>query len=139
MTNEWPAIDVPEVLTQHLRSLVCYNRTSKDYSITRYSVIRWNLYQLLPYIGYFVLIAVGQGFICRKAYIYLMPVQEIQLSPIPQTCALIALGIRKSFCSFANHCSPVSKCRHYRGHTEAGCVHQALPWRLRFLTVGFIA
>jgi hypothetical protein len=63
-----------------------------------------------------------------------MPIQGIQLFRIPQTCALIALGIRKSFCSFANHCSPISKCRHHRRHTEARCVSPA--WKLRFLTVG---
>lgn len=48
-------------------------------------------------------------------------IQEIQLFPIPQTCALIALGIRKSFCSFANHCSPVSVSTSRRAYRSKVC------------------
>lgn len=65
-----------------------------------------------------------------------MPIQEIQLFPIPQTCALIALEIRKSFSSFGDHCLPVfevsTSLRAYRSKVRTS----NLPWESRFLTVG---
>jgi hypothetical protein len=68
---------------------------------------------------------------------YLMPIQEIQLFPIPQTCASTALGTRKLFCSFANHCLPpsVQVLTLLRASRSKVCTSSP---RYSFLTVGLL-